>query len=200
MSASLRALTGCSVSSLLIAVFLLLSPWTYAQTSVTNVARVAPPSGYTNTNPSGSCTVAGVCSAGDMDVVTPSADLSLSKLSVNPNVAVGQTVTFTLSIGNAGPSPVSGATFSDVVPANFTAISIVSTSGGAVASVSGSTVSGTTSLAAGATSSVVVRAVASSTGAYTNSATVTAPAGTTDPNPANNTGTQSGTIKATLNK
>ncbi|WP_372661972.1 hypothetical protein, partial [Hydrogenophaga sp.] len=134
----------------LVALMLLVAPFAQAQTSVTNIATVAPPSGYTNTNPSTSCTTpAGVCSAADTDPVTPSADLSLVKTSVNPNVAVGQTVTFTLSISNAGPSPVAGATFTDVVPANFTAVSVGSFTGSITASVTGNTVNGTTSLASG---------------------------------------------------
>ncbi|WP_291014777.1 hypothetical protein, partial [Hydrogenophaga sp.] len=171
-----------------------LSAGAQAQTTVTNVASIAPPTGVVNTNPSTSCT-GGVCSAQDTDAVTPSADLSLTKVSANPNVAVGQTVTFTLTISNAGPSPVTNTTFTDVVPANFTAVSIVSSTG-ATASVSGSTVNGTTSLASGGNASVVVRAVASSVGNYTNTATVTPPLGTTDPTPTNNTGTQTGTIAA----
>ncbi|WP_439115626.1 DUF11 domain-containing protein, partial [Hydrogenophaga sp.] len=177
--------------ALVYALLLLMAGAAYGQTAVQNVARVASPLGVVNTNPS--CTN-GVCTALDADPVTGSADLSLTKASVNPNVAVGQTVTFTLTIRNAGPSPVTNATFTDVVPANLSSVTILSASGGATATVAGNTVNGTTSLASGATSSVVVRAVASSAGGYTNTASVTPPSGTTDPVPGNNTGTQTGTI------
>ena len=178
---------------LVFALLLLIATTVHGQTSVQNVAGVTPPTGVVNTNPSPSCT-GGVCSAQDVDAVTPSADLSLSKFSSNPNVAVGQTVTFTLTISNVGPSPVVNASFTDVVPVNFTAVTVLSSTGGAIASVSGNTVSGTTSLASGATSSVVVQAVASSTGAYTNAATVAPPPGTNDPVSTNNTGTQTGLV------
>ena len=148
----------------LVLALLLLSPWAHGQTTVRNVASVAPPAGFTNTNTGGSCTVAGVCSASDTDAVAPSADLSLTKTSVLPSVAVGCTVTFTLVISNAGPSPAVGVTFSDVVPAIFTNVAVQSTAGSVAASVSGNTVNGTATIAVGGTVSVVVRAVAASSG------------------------------------
>ena len=156
------------------------------QTTVPNVASIAPPTGVVNTNPSGSCT-SGVCSAQDLDAVQPSANLSLVKSSTGPSVSVGQTVTFTLTIANAGPSPVTNATFVDVVPANFTAIAVSGFTGTITAAVTGNTVNGTTSLPLNATASVLIRAVANSVGDYTNTAAVSTPPGTTDTVPANNT-------------
>ncbi len=177
----------------IVAFLLFLTSVAIAQTAVRNTAYVAPPAGVVNTNPSPSCT-SGVCSAEDTDSVAPSSDLSLVKTSISPSQAVGQTVTFTLTIGNAGPSPVAGATFIDIVPSEFTAVAVQSITGSTTATVTGNTVRGTSSLVVGATSSVVIRAVAASAGNYNNTATVSPPVGALDPVPNNNTGSQSGVI------
>jgi uncharacterized repeat protein (TIGR01451 family) len=61
-------------------------------------------------------------------------------------------------------------------------------------SIVGNNFTGTATLPANSTLSIVLRAVGSTTSQVINSANVTAPAGVTDPNPSNNTGTAQVTI------
>ena len=70
-------------------------------------------------------------------VVPQVADLSLSKVvsDVTPNV--GDTVTFTITVSNAGPDDATGVAVEDVVPAGYSGIGNISTGGVLV----GSTVS-----------------------------------------------------------
>ncbi len=167
----------------------------HAQTTVRNIASIAPPAGFTNTNTGGSCTVAGVCSSEDRDAVAPSADIRITKTSATPNLAIGATATFTVVVANDGPSPVIGARISDVVPANFSAVNVQVLSGSVTtAPVSSNTVNGTVSLSAGGSATLQVTAVAVSQGAYTNTASVTPPDGLTDPNPNNNSASQAGAV------
>ncbi|MEP6791220.1 MAG: hypothetical protein ABI907_07605, partial [Ramlibacter sp.] len=75
-----------------------------AQTSVTNVATITPPASVVNSNPSASCTVAGVCSAADTDAVITSADLTLTKVASAVTGTSGGTVSYTVTLVNLGPS------------------------------------------------------------------------------------------------
>lgn len=51
--------------------------------------------------------------------VDPQADVSLSKTASSASVPVGDLVTYTLTASNAGPSPATGVTISDPVPAGL---------------------------------------------------------------------------------
>lgn len=127
-------------------------------------------------------------------VVGPSADLAATKSAATPSLVVGGTTTFTLTFTNAGPSAVTGARVADTLPAGMGTLTFVSASVAGSSTltsrtVAGSTFSGTATLPVNSTLSVVLQAVAGAIGAVVNTTTVAAPAGTTDANPANNTGT-----------
>ncbi len=65
----------------------------------------------------------GVAAEDDQDTATislQSADLSLSKTVSPANVSVGETVTFSLEITNAGPNDATGVSIEDLVPAGYT--------------------------------------------------------------------------------
>src|SRR3989454_8738206 len=126
------------------------------------------------------------------------ADLSITKTDGVATVTPGTSTTYTIVVNNNGPSSVTGATVSDILPASigsdtFTAVG----SGGA----SGFTVSGsgnindTVNLPVGATITytLVANIASSATGTLVNTATVSAPGGVTDPTPGNNSATDSDT-------
>jgi uncharacterized repeat protein (TIGR01451 family) len=152
-----------------------------------NAATVTPPTAANDDNLANNTGTATV-------VVGPSADLSATKVASTPSLALGQTTTFTLSFVNSGPSAATGATLNDLLPASMSALSFVSASGVTGATLTNqvttaSVFNGTATLPVGSTLTVVLQAVAGTSGSVINSATVAAPAGVTEVNPANNRGT-----------
>jgi uncharacterized repeat protein (TIGR01451 family) len=119
------------------------------------------------------------------------ADLAITKTDGKDEVVPGTPTTYTLVVSNAGPSAVSGASVSDPPPAGATGGNLAfagATGGGSVtgpASGSGPLVT-TVDLRVGAsvTFTFTVAIDPAATGALVNTATVTPPAGVTDPNPA----------------
>ena len=83
---------------------------------LTNTATVSPPSGVTDPTP-------GNNNAADTDLLTPRADLSISKTDGKPSVVPGTDNTYTITVTNNGPSTVTGAQVSDVLPAGATFVS-----------------------------------------------------------------------------
>ena len=129
-------------------------------------------------------------------VVSPRADLSLTKTHVG-NLALGQTTRYTLQVSNAGPSSAGGTiTVTDALPTGLTFVS-----GGnanwvcnAVAQVV--TCTSSNAIANGANSSFDLNLLvsASVTSNLVNTASVSSP--TIDPQPKNNTATDTGLIIA----
>ena len=124
-------------------------------------------------------------------VTTPinaEADLAILK-SGSPNpVDAGNTLTYTLTATNNGPSNATGVTVVDTLPAGVTYASSTTTQGSA--SDSGQTVTinlGGLASGATATSTIVVNVGASTVGDITNTATISG--NQPDPNLANNTAT-----------
>ena len=77
--------------------------------SLTNTASVAPPDGVTDTNSTND-------SDDDVDTLTPEVDLSILKSNSADTVVPGTNTTYTITIANAGPSTVTGATVTDTLP------------------------------------------------------------------------------------
>ena len=158
-----------------------------ASGKLTVTAAATVPAPQVNTDPSKS-------SASTTGTVVRSADLGVTVAGVPASAVVGSTVTYTLTVTNAGPSLVTGAALEDTFSSAFASVSYTSkASGGAT----GNTATGTGDLAqtltlpSGASVVYTVTATLSPlvTGPVTNSATITAPAGVTDGNPANDLGT-----------
>ncbi len=139
-------------------------------------------------------------------VAGTSADLALSK-SGPATAEVGQAVQYTLSITNSGPSNVTGSiTISDTVPAAIGTVTWVCTlvagTGDCDTSASASGTGGSgnvillnkVALNSGGQLQIVISGIALSASNITNTATVSLPAGYTDPSPLNNTGTASTVI------
>ena len=112
--------------------------------------------------------------------VTPKANLSLTKSvtlfadndgSGLGNITPGDTVTFTITVSNAGPNNATGVDVGDVLPAGYSSPSNFSPAGGGF---SGGIVSWSgLSIANGASLPLTFRATVNATGTYTNVAEVT---------------------------
>ena len=133
---------------------------------------------------------------------TPVADLQITKTDGVTSYVPGQQVVYTITVTNAGPSFATGALVADVFDASIiTSASWTARITQGQADLHGE-VRGTGSLNQtidlGPGGTVVYTVTAMTTSAATatlvNTATVTAPAGTTDPNPANNSSTDVDTV------
>src|SRR5439155_428806 len=125
-------------------------------------------------------------------------DLAIVKTDGVATYTPGGVVSYTITVTNGGLSDAVGASVADAVPAGLTNVTWTSASSGAASVTSGGSGSGnslaaTVSIAAGAGNAVVFTvtgtALSSLTGNLVNTATVSAPAGTTDPTPGNNSST-----------
>lgn len=139
--------------------------------------------------------------AGFITRLSPDADLSIT-MTAGPNpVLVGGTLSYGITVSNAGPGKASGVKVSDLLPAGLSLISAVS-SQGACSQSSGTIVCNMGNLAMGASATVSIQATALQPGSITNTATVSADE--SDPAPNNNSATigttigQSGYLTVTL--
>jgi uncharacterized repeat protein (TIGR02543 family) len=120
------------------------------------------------------------------------ADLSITKTDGVTSAVPGSSVTYTITASNAGPSDASGATVADTFPAVLTATWTCVGAGGGTCTASGSgNINDTVNLPAGGSVTYTISAAisAAANGTLSNTATVSAPGGVTDPNPANNSAT-----------
>src|SRR5262249_14615393 len=114
----------------------------------------------------------------------------------------GGAITYTIVVTNAGPSNATGVGVADTFQASLTGVTYTASATGQA---SGFTANGTGNIAdtvnlpSGSTVTYVVHATVSSatTGTLSNTATVSVPSGVTDPNPANNSATDSDTLAPT---
>ena len=130
--------------------------------------------------------------------VTPQADLSITKTDSPDPVFANGTLTYTVTVTNAGPSTAAGVVVTDNLPAGVTFTSATPSQGTCTppANGDGGTVTcnlGSLAPGASATVSIVVTAPAEG-GQITNTASVTAE--TADQNPNNNSATATTTVEA----
>jgi uncharacterized repeat protein (TIGR01451 family) len=109
---------------------------------------------------------------------------------------VGESVTYTVTVDNHGPSVANGVTLTDTLPAGTTLVSATATAGGSCTPGSGAVTCVWSAVAANPTPlpTVAVQVAANNPGTIINSATVTATGGPPDPTPANNTSMESTTV------
>ncbi|MBZ5699305.1 MAG: Ig-like domain repeat protein [Acidobacteriia bacterium] len=119
------------------------------------------------------------------------ADLAVAMIHAPDPVAVGGNETFTTTITNNGPADASGVVFTDVLPTGVTFVSATPDQGSCSGTATISCILG--SLANGASTTVTLVVTATTQGTITNTATVSA--STADPNPANNTGSQTASVQ-----
>lgn len=104
--------------------------------------------------------------------VTPQrADLSLTKVASTAAPNVGQTMTFTVEVANAGPSTATGVVVADPLPAGVSFVSAAPSAGSYVAATGLWAVG---SVPAGASRSLVLTVVVTGSTAFTNTAAVQA--------------------------
>jgi len=160
--------------------------------TLSNTATVAAPAGVTDPTP-------GNNSATDNDTLAPSADLAITKTDGVTTATPGGSVIYTITASNAGPSNAPGSTVADTFPAAETCTwTCVGTSGGTCTASGNGNINDTASLPAGGsiTYTASCSISASASGSLTNTATVAAPAGVTDPTPGNNSATDTDVLGA----
>ena len=156
--------------------------------TLSNTATVATAGGVTDPTP-------GNNSATDTDTITVSADLSITKTNGVTTVTAGTPTTYTIVASNAGPSNVSGVTVADTFPAAITGVSwtCVGAGGGTCSATGLGNINDTVNLPAGGSVTYTATGTisAAATGTLSNTATVSSAA---DPNPGNNSATDTDTI------
>ncbi len=124
----------------------------------------------------------------------PAADLQITNTNNQTSAVAGSPVTYTIVVSNAGPSSVGGAAVSDIFPTALTNVTYTAVAtGGATNFTAAGTgnIADVVNLPAGSKITYTVSGTisAAATGAISNTATVTAPAGITELNAANNSAT-----------
>jgi gliding motility-associated-like protein/uncharacterized repeat protein (TIGR01451 family) len=130
--------------------------------------------------------------------VSKSADLKIIQ-SGPADIAVNQSISYTLVITNEGPSNITGASVADIIPAQIGNLSFtISSTGsaGGTGSFTGNTFTGNVNLAAGTADSVIItiQGTAVTAATISNTATVTVPAGVTELNNNDNSSTVTTTV------
>ena len=128
-----------------------------------------------------------------------SADLHVTVNDGKSAAVAGANSTYTIVVGNAGPSYVSGAVVKDMFPSIFSGVTFnaTKTNGAFGFTVSGSgNINDTVTLppASSITYKATGKLSAAATGTVSDKASVTVPSGTTDPNTSNNSATDTDTI------
>ncbi|MEO8276651.1 MAG: hypothetical protein ABI639_10540, partial [Thermoanaerobaculia bacterium] len=175
--------TGASVFTLTVAV----PATTISGTVLSNTATVG-----SSTNDPGP----GNESATATTTVSTSADLSLAKVDTPDPVTAGNDLTYTITVGNAGPSAATNAALSDPLPAGTTFVSLASPGGWsctapAVGSAGIVNCSATTFTPGSAVFTLVVHIPVATAGGTTIANTASVSSATTDATPGNNSATAS---------
>ncbi len=162
---------------------------TAASGSVSNIATIAAPAGMTDD-------VTANNSATDTDAIAAAAivaDLVVTKTDNMTELVPGTGTVYTVVVTNHGPDAVTGARVTDTAPTGlkFGNWTCVASAGSSCASGGTGNISTTVSLRVGGTATFTIPATlaADASASVANTAVVTAPAGVTDPAPANNTAT-----------
>ena len=160
-----------------------------AMPSLQIMARVVSPNAQTNT-----AVISGDQSDPDSSnnqatvTVTPQqADLVVGKRVSNPTPNVGDTITYTVTVANDGPSNATGVTLQEVLPAQVGYLSSSATQGSFNPATRTWTVG---SVAVGVTQTLTITALVTSPNPQTNTASISH-ADQFDPNPNNNSDTAS---------
>jgi uncharacterized repeat protein (TIGR01451 family) len=164
--------------------------------TVMNTARVAPPQGVTDVDPSND-------SATDVDTITPEVDLRIEKTNRDTNVSGGDQLTYTITVTNEGPDTATGARIQDDFSDDFMNVNFTSVaSGGATGNTSAAgDIDNTVTMPPDSTIVYTVTAqVVEQTDddEISNTARVTAPTGVTDTDPENNEAVDTDTVDAAL--
>jgi uncharacterized repeat protein (TIGR01451 family) len=136
--------------------------------------------------------------AGSVHVFGVLADLGVTKTDGQTTAVPGDPLTYVITVSNAGPEAVTGATVADVLPVVLLgpAWTCVASPGTSCTANGSGSINDIVNLAVGGTATYTVTGTVSAgaTGTLTNTATVTPPGGLSDPNPTNNIATDVDTL------
>jgi uncharacterized repeat protein (TIGR01451 family) len=129
--------------------------------------------------------------------VAPQSDFSITKTGAPGTLAVGQNITFTITVTNNGPDPAAGS-FTDVLPASFNFVSLTSPAGWTCTTpavgASGTVTCSHAGLQPGASGAFTLVVATTAGGTIGNTASVSITGN--DPNSANNSATATTTVTA----
>ena len=132
-----------------------------------------------------------------------SADLSTTKTDGQTTDVPGTSITYTIVASNAGPNGASGAMVTDTLPAAITGATwtCVAAGGGACTGSGTGSINEAVNLPVGGSVTYTLTGTIgpSATGSLSNTATVVAPGGVSDPNPTNNSATDTDTLTPQAN-
>lgn len=165
--------------------------------TLSNTATVEPGAGVEDP-------VLGNNSATDADaIVGLQADVSITKTDGQASSIPGNPITYTIVASNAGPAAATGVTVADSFPATVTGVSwtCVGAAGGTCTASGSGNINQTVNLPAGGSVTFTASGTIASTatGTLSNTATATVAAPVIDPNPANNSATDSNTLTPQAN-
>ncbi|MGH8174198.1 MAG: beta strand repeat-containing protein, partial [Rhodanobacteraceae bacterium] len=124
--------------------------------------------------------------SGGVTINGQSADIQVVKTVDDANPIVGDTIAFTITVTNNGPSNATGIAVTDALPAELAFVSANASQGSYSAGTGVWTLGTLAPAGAGATATLTIVATVVADGGFTNTADVSA-ADQPDPNPANNT-------------
>lgn len=154
-------------------------------------ATVNTAGGVVESNPSNN-------SAADSDPINVVTDLSISKRNGTNTIVPGTTTTYTIVVNNAGPSRAVNVPVTDNFSGEFSSVNwTCSATSGSCGSASGAgEINATVTLDPGGSATFTAVAVvrADATGTLSNSAWLTVPPGTTDPNSSDQSATDTDTL------
>src|SRR6185295_12992998 len=157
-----------------------------ASGSLVNTVSVSAPVGVTDPDVSNNA-------ATDVDLLSPVADLSVTKTDGVVSQVPGTAVSYTIVVANAGPSDVFGASVSDVLPASLSNVtwSCAGGGGGVCAPAGSGDVVDVVDVPVGGSLTYTVSGdvAADASGSLVNTVSVSAPVGVTDPDVSNNSAT-----------
>src|SRR5262249_47186552 len=130
-------------------------------------------------------------SATDTDTLTPQADLSIAKTVSNSTPNVGDTISFTITLTDKGPSDATGVQVTDLLPSGLT-LQSATPSQGTYNSATGLWTVG--AMPSGSTQTLTLTARVDTPESHTNTATVTH-SDQPDPNTGNNSASASETAQ-----
>ncbi len=124
------------------------------------------------------------------------ANLSITKTNGVTTVHPGDAVSYSIVVSNAGPSAVAAAPVTDSVPASLTGVTWSCAGAGCTTALGSGSINTTVNLGVGGSVTFTLNGTvaANATGSLANSAAVGMPVNVTDPNPANNSATDSDPI------
>ena len=153
--------------------------------TLANTATIAVPVGINDPAPANN-------SATDSNILTPRANLGITKTNGVSSVVAGTSTTYTIVASNAGPSDAPNTTVADTFPASLTcAWTCVGAGGGTCTAAGSGNINDTINLPVGAsaTYTAVCNISAAATGTLSNTATIAVGGGVIDPTPGNNSAT-----------